>query len=94
MTIYLIYTISCKIQVSQKLVSINPCSSESLYLLGMSQLLIFDNDNGMGVANETSLLEARQSLEASIALEGKPASGDTPPGIIGNSPVNIYDKNF
>nr|CAB3263198.1 uncharacterized protein LOC104266112 [Phallusia mammillata] len=72
-------------KVCQKLVSINPCSSESLYLLGTSQLLIFDNDNGLGVANQSPLLDARQSFQASIDLEGKPASGDVPPGIAGQT---------
>nr|XP_009859922.1 uncharacterized protein LOC104266112 [Ciona intestinalis] len=72
--------LSLQEKVSQKLVTLNPCNSESLYLLGMSQLMIYDN-LALGVQDHQPLLEARQSLEASINLEGKPASGDVPPNI-------------
>lgn len=64
------------LQVSQNLASINPCDSVSLYLLGLSQLMIFDSE--LNPAVQTPLLEARSSLEASISLEEKPASGGVP----------------
>ncbi|CAK8678105.1 unnamed protein product [Clavelina lepadiformis] len=69
-------------KVSQKLVSTNPCSSESLYLLGLSQLMIYDN-NGLDAKNDKPLVEARLSLEASLEMEGKPASGEPPSQIKG-----------
>jgi len=64
-------------QVCQKLVSINPCNSESLYLLGMAQLLIYDSGIGAS-ADEKMLRDAQQSLQASVDLEGKPSSGEAP----------------
>ncbi|XP_039248951.2 uncharacterized protein LOC120326691 [Styela clava] len=64
-------------KVCQKLVTIQPCSSRSLYLLGVSQLARYDNDP-KSEFGERSLKDCRLSFHSSISLEGKPASGNAP----------------
>ena len=69
------------------LVEIQPCSSQALCLLGESQLSSFDQNPQAPDASEL-LDQAKNSFMASIALEGKPASGQPPPEITSEENVN------
>ncbi|XP_011449083.3 uncharacterized protein [Magallana gigas] len=69
-------------QTCQKLVSLQPCSSLSLYRLGVSQFDKFENCPPGDTANKI-LKEAMTSYQACICLEGKPASGDPPESLTG-----------
>ena len=54
--------------------------------------MIYDSE--LNPTDETPLLEARGSLEASIALEGKPAAGDVPEQIKGKDPIKKFFSPF
>ncbi|XP_056020814.1 uncharacterized protein LOC125651820 isoform X2 [Ostrea edulis] len=64
-------------QTCQKLVSLKPCSSLSLYRLGVSQFAKYENCPPGDTANKI-LKETMTSYQACISMEGKPASGDPP----------------
>ncbi|XP_052768743.1 uncharacterized protein LOC128208997 [Mya arenaria] len=66
----------------QQLIQITPCSSHSLYLLGTSQFSRFENTPPGEEANKL-LGDVKSSFQASIDLEGKPASGDIPESVKG-----------
>lgn len=72
---------SCFLQTCQKLVMIQPCSSHSLYLLGLAQFAEFENSSGDS-ANKM-LDESIASYEGCIGMEGKPMSGDPPAQLTG-----------
>lgn len=74
------------LQTNQMLVQIKPCSSDSLFLLGNTQLTAYDNDpEGSNAA--CYLESAKLSFKAAISMEGKPASGDPPTDLIGTTHV-------
>ncbi|KAI1894670.1 hypothetical protein AGOR_G00118150 [Albula goreensis] len=54
-----------------------PCSSQALYLLGLAQLALHDDDPN-SERGRTALSDACLSFRASIELEGKPQSGMAP----------------
>ena len=76
-------------QTCQILVQIRPCSSHSLYLLGNTQLTIYNNDPDAGDPAERTLSEAKGCFQASIKLEGKPAAGEMPAEIKGGTMNDI-----
>ena len=79
-------------QTSQMLAHVRPCSSRALCLLGSAQLSLYDCQTTATNASQL-LQDARQSFSASIALEGKPASGEPPPGLTGPSVVAYLYMN-
>ncbi|KAH3850613.1 hypothetical protein DPMN_093037 [Dreissena polymorpha] len=66
----------------QQLIQITPCSSHALYLLGSSQFARFEN-TPPGEEGDKLLGDVKSSFQASIDLEGKPASGNVPESIKG-----------
>ena len=64
-------------QTCQRLVTVQPCNSHALYLLGDVQLMEYDSDP-QGPEAENLLAAAIVSFKASIVLEGKPMSGEAP----------------
>ena len=78
-----------RVQTSQVLVGVRPCSSRALCLLGSAQLALSDC---LTVASDAASLldDAKQSFSASIALEGAPAAGEPRPEITGLLPLLTY----
>ena len=66
--------------------TIEPCSSQALCLLGDVQLQQYDA-NPEGPDAQTLLSDAKKSFQASIALEGKPQTGSPPEDLTGMSYV-------
>ena len=58
------------LQTSEALVSIQPCSSQALYLLGTAQLAMYDLDPKADKA-AMLLADCKSSLKASIEMEEK-----------------------
>ena len=54
--------------------------------------MIYDSE--LNPADQAPLLESRASLEASIALEGKPAAGEIPENITGSLVVVLQTFYF
>ncbi|KAF6021903.1 hypothetical protein EB796_019780 [Bugula neritina] len=66
-----------QLKTSKALVSIQPSSSQALYLLGVAQLAMFDLDP-KGEGAESLLEDCKRSLRASIEMEGKSTHSDLP----------------
>lgn len=69
--------------------SIQPSSSQALYLLGVAQLAMFDLDP-KGEGAESLLEDCKRSLRASIEMEGKSTHSDLPSDLKGELRSAIY----
>ncbi|XP_069787865.1 uncharacterized protein [Narcine bancroftii] len=63
--------------VSQLRVEISPCDSNALYMLGLAQIVEYDNESSPEKAKQL-IEEACLSFKASISMEDKPISGNPP----------------